>query len=80
MKPVILDFCTERKGDPKKSFYYDSHLNLNVVKVGAREVPFVDVENIELMIKTEVKRERDDHYINTLELLTKTLTTRERDD
>lgn len=80
MRPVILEFCTDRVDSPEKPFYYDNQLNLNIVKVGSRKIPFVDMETVELMTKTKIARESDDEYIDTLELLTKTNTAREQDD
>jgi hypothetical protein len=80
MKPIILDFCTQRKEDQGTLFYYNNNLNLNVVKVNEKEVPFVNLKtnNLELMTKTDIAREADDD--NILDLMTKTKAEREQDD
>jgi hypothetical protein len=82
MKPIILDFATERKGEIKTVYEYDFSESLNVITVDNKTKPFIDsnTEDISLLTKTKVKSESDDNDIDMLELKTKTFTLQERDD
>tara|TARA_R110000796_G_scaffold252645_1_gene390135 strand:- start:16876 stop:17142 length:267 start_codon:yes stop_codon:yes gene_type:complete len=82
MKPIILEFVIERKGETKTVYEYDFHESLNVITLNDEKKPFIDsrLEDITLLTKTKIKSESDDNDIDILELKTKTFTQRERDD
>lgn len=82
MKPLILDFAVERKGDVNIIYEYDFHKSLNTIEVNSNKINFIDstIEDISLITKTKVKSESDDNDYNLLELKTKTEVHRERDD
>lgn len=82
MKPIILDFALERKGEISTVYEYNFSESLNVITINNKTKPFIDsnADDILLLTKTKVKRERDDDYNMLLELKTKTCTRLERDD
>lgn len=82
MKPLLLDFSVNRQEDEAPHYSYNAELNLNILQVNGRKIPFVEssINNVELQTKTEVKRERDDDMNCLLELESKTFVERERDD
>lgn len=82
-RPLILDFALQRRADEdQKSFTYDDVLNLNVIETKGLKVPFVDVAPsfVELVTKTEARREQDDESPRLTEMYTKPLVARENDD
>lgn len=84
IKPPILNFSISRTSEnSEKPFCYDSLLNLNVIKNNGVKKPFVEVSELnvlELITKTEVKRERDDTSYSDLDLSTTTKQHSEKDD
>lgn len=82
MKPLILDYVTNRKNNSGKKFFYNYESNLNVVKLLNSSVkPFVDMkeDKLELVTTTKEARERDDIDVDILELEGKTRVQREED-
>ncbi len=81
MKPFILDYTIERKGEIKTLYKYDFNESLNVITVGNKKIPFIDstTDDIALLTKTKVIQESDDSN-DLLELMTKTEVYREKDD
>ena len=82
MRPLILDYATERTGEYNPIFEYNDLLSLNVIKTEKGTVPFMDIESSDLSVttKTRVLGEADDYNICSLELETKTKVLQERDD
>lgn len=82
MKPLILDYTTERVGEYSPIYEYDYQLSLNVIKTKIGIVPFMDVDKSTLCLitKTRVNGEVDDYNISLLELETKTKVKQEADD
>lgn len=82
MRPLILDYTTDRIGEYNPIFEYDDLLSLNVVKTEKGIIPFMDIESSDLSVttKTRVLGEADDYNICSLELETKTKVLQERDD
>jgi len=82
MKPLILDYTTERTGEYHPIFEYDDSLSLNIVQTKEGKIPFMDIQNSDLSLttKTRVLGEADDFNICTLELETKTKVLQESDD
>lgn len=82
MRPLILDYATNRKDILEPKYSYDNTRSLNTINVNCKTIPFIDSTSneISLLTKTKVKRESDDEDINLLELKTKTEIRRERDD
>ena len=81
-KPLILDFARKLKKDNHPGFYFDNEINLNVIKIEGKVIPFVEVNKFtyETMTKTYIKREDEDDSLLNLELYTKTKQERESDD
>lgn len=82
MRPLILDYTTERTGEYIPIFEYDVELSLNIVNTKDGKIPFMDIQNSDLSLttKTRVMGEADDYNICSLELETKTKVLQERDD
>ncbi len=82
MRPLILDYATNRKEVAEPKYTYDYSKSLNIISFNCRTLPFIDSnkEEISLLTKTKVERESDDEEIDLLELKTKTEVKRERDD
>ena len=83
MKPLILDYTTDRTGEYNPIFEYDELLSLNVVKTKKGKIPFMDIKNSDLLsiTQTRVLGEADDsENICLLELKTKTKVLQESDD
>jgi len=82
MRPLILDYATNRKDIPEPKYSYDNTKSLNTISVNCKTIPFIDSKSdeISLLTKTKVNKESDDEDINLLELQTKTEIKRERDD
>lgn len=83
MKPLILDYTTDRTGEYNPIFEYDDSLSLNVVKTKEGKIPFMDISNSDLLLitQTRVLGEADDNEnICSLELETKTKVTQEGED
>jgi len=82
MRPLILDYAIERKGEVKTLYDYDFSKSLNIITVNNRKKAFIDSNSndLNLMTKTKVRSESDDSSIDMLELKTKTFTQQERDD
>jgi hypothetical protein len=81
-RPLLLDFSVPRVGENHTCYSYDKDLDMNIVKLEGKKIPFIsyDSNEAELLTKTEVKPEQDDDMINCLELTTKTRVRREQDD
>jgi hypothetical protein len=82
MRPLILDFSIERTGEYTPVFKYDDLLSLNIVNSDKGKIPFIDIENNEILLITQTKimGEVDDDNICLLELETKTRVMQESDD
>lgn len=82
MRPLILDYAIERIGEYNPIFLYDDDLSLNTIVTKRGKIPFMDIENSDLLLetKTRVLGEADDYNICTLELETKTKVVQEQDD
>ena len=84
MKPLILEYATERKVDEKDEilYEYDFTESMNMIQTKNKKIPIIDSnsDNVELLTKSEQSRERDDDFNLMLELQTKTLVSREQDD
>jgi hypothetical protein len=82
MRPIILDYAIERKGEIKAVYKYDFSESLNVITVEGNKLPFIDstYKDVTLLTKTKVMQESDDNSFDMLELQTKTEVNRERDD
>jgi hypothetical protein len=82
MKPLILDYSIDRVGEYNPIFEYDSLLSLNVVHTNDGKIPFMDLQNEDLLLitRTKVIGESDDDGISLLELQTKTRVIQESDD
>lgn len=83
MRPLILDYTTDRIGEYNPIFEYDDNLSLNIVNTKKGKIPFMDIQNTDLLLitKTRVIGEADDDSnICLLELETKTKVMQERDD
>ncbi|WP_417197727.1 hypothetical protein [Bizionia sp.] len=82
MKPLILDYAEERKGNINTIYNYDFQRSLNVIEINGEKKPFIDSnrKHISLLTKTKVKSESDDDEFTLLELQTKTEVNQERDD
>lgn len=82
MRPLILDYTIDRTGEYNPIFEYDDTLSLNVVNTKNGKIPFMDIQNSDLLLitKTRVIGEADDNNICLLELETKTKVMQERDD
>jgi hypothetical protein len=83
MRPLILDYCTDRIGEYNPIFEYDNSLSLNIIYTEKGKIPFMDIQSADLLLttKTKVIGETDyEHNICLLELETKTRVMQERDD
>jgi len=82
MRPLILDYTTERTGEYNPIFEYDDSLSLNVINTKEGKIPFIDIQNSDLNLTTQTRvlGESDDYNICSLELETKTKVLQERDD
>jgi len=82
MKPIILDFATNRKGDDTVPYKYDQDRSMNVITVGNEKKVFIDTNpnDLSMLTKTKVEREKDDIENDILDIRTKTEVRRERDD
>jgi hypothetical protein len=82
MKPIILDYAIERKGETDSIYEYDFPEALNMLTIEGNKIPFIDstCNNIAFLTKTKVIQESDDNSFDMLELQTKTDVSRERDD
>ncbi|NVO08599.1 MAG: hypothetical protein HXX16_01425 [Bacteroidales bacterium] len=82
MKPIILDYAIERKGEVNIVYDYDFSESLNIITIGDEKKAFIDsnTNDFSLLTQTKVSRESDDNCNLLLELKTKTLTQQERDD
>ena len=71
-KPFILDFIVTRGPEVDPEFQYDEDSNLNIILKGNEKVPFVDsgINILELVTKTEIKREEDEPNEEILEYQT----------
>lgn len=83
MRPLILDYAIDRTGEYNQIFEYDDTLSMNIVNTKNGKIPFMDIQNTDLLLitKTRVIGEADDDSnICMLELETKTKVIQERDD
>lgn len=82
MRPLILEYAEERKGDIETVYEYDFAESLNVITVDNEKKAFIDsnAKDLSLLTKTKVKQETDEDYNLHLELLTKTYAHQEQDD
>ncbi len=81
MKPLILNYAVERKGDTVSAYEYDFKKSLNTITLNRERKVFIDssVEEISLITMTRVLNESSDDD-DILELVTKTLVSQEQDD
>lgn len=82
MRPLILDYTTDRIGEFEPIYEYNDVLSLNTIVTKNGNIPFMDLTNCELSLvtKTRVMGEQDDDNINLLQLKTKTKVLQESDD
>lgn len=82
MKPLILDYAVERKGEINTVYKYDFAESLNVITVKNEKKIFIDTtsKDLSLLTQTRVVCESDDNDYNMLELCTKTKVAQERED
>lgn len=60
MKPLILDFITQRKKEDNSICYeYDHVLSLNVINIENKRIPFIEVDSEILNIRTETKQQQE---------------------
>ena len=67
MKPLILDFITERKSDNNViNYVYDHKLSLNVITIDNIKIPFVDLnsEIVNILTQTRAQIEGTDDGID----------------
>lgn len=82
MRPLILDYTTDRGGEYEPVYEYNDILSLNTVATKNGNIPFMDLTSSELSLvtKTRVMGEQDDDNISSLQLITKTKVLQESDD
>jgi len=82
MKPLILDYATERKREINPIYQYDFYEALNMIIMNGKKLPFINSTSIHvaMLTKTKVMQESDDDRYEMLDLQTKTLINRESDD
>jgi hypothetical protein len=82
MRPIILDYAIERKGEMSLIYEYDFSESLNVITIEGNKLPFIDstFKDVALLTKTRAIQESDDSSFDLLELQIKTKQNRERDD
>jgi hypothetical protein len=82
MKPIILEYAIERKGETNSIYEYDFSEALNMLVIEGNKIPFIDstCNDIALLTKTKIVQESDDNSFNMLEMQTKTEVISERDD
>lgn len=82
MKPIILDYAIDRKGDDNPIFEYDYQRSMNVITLGSKKRAFIESKSsdLALLTSTRIKTENDDSQTNMLELQTNTKVKQEQDD
>jgi hypothetical protein len=82
MKPLILDYAINRKGEINVLYEYDFQESLNTITVNNQKKAFIDSANddVSFLTKTKVQLESDDNDFNLLELSTITRVLKERDE
>lgn len=60
MKPLILNFVTQRKKEDIDICYeYDHSSSLNIITVENKKIPFIEVDSEILNIRTETKQQQE---------------------
>jgi len=83
MRPLILDYAIDRTGEYNPIFEYDDTLSMNIVNTKKGKIPFMDIQNSDLLLLTKTRvigEADDDNNVCLLELETKTKVMQERDD